>query len=82
MQHKLSEGAIKFIKFYTGLGGGKELSFWTLVVLFTCKREYFFYALFVTFVYSGFTGYLKLAYAEPRPFWLSEKVQVIGKCES
>ena len=69
---------MNFISFYTDLGGGKELAAWSLLVLLLSKRERFFYAIFVCFSVAGITGYLKMAYAEPRPFWMTPEIKAHG----
>ena len=69
---------MNFISFYTDLGGGKEIGAWCFLVLLFCKRERFFYALFVNFSVAGIIGYLKMAYAEPRPFWMTPEIKAYG----
>lgn len=69
------EGARKFWKFETNLGGGKEIYMLILIGFLFCSRSRFMYYTALYFVNQFFIQFFKLAYNDPRPYMISSNIR-------
>lgn len=65
----------EFWKFQTSLGGGKEITAVMIIYLFLKSRSHFFYFLAIWGLKELLISYMKLAYADPRPYMISPTIK-------
>ena len=66
---------MKIAGILSDMGGGKEIFMFYLFNFFYCSREKFFYALLLNVLVTVNAGYMKLAYANPRPYMIDGEIQ-------
>jgi len=72
---------LKWWKFETDLGGGKELMAGVIITFIFGSRLHFFYYMSILALDKVFISYFKLAYHDPRPYMIQSTITP-EKCSS